>query len=287
MGNNWVDYVNEVDQSTVEQQGVRYPYIQWVNGNPQLKALGGVPAMGGWFMPAEQAPNDEMQGWIKNVLTHSTGAETEGWFREVLTFAPIRSRRCWRVNATGRSQMYPWNQYDEALKAGHPAGKLQVLAIVKEWPETPVILTMSGMVAKAFAPARQGESVMGAFRSLVLTPANKLSAKHGSKNVWPWYAFWLTVQSTRDAKGAPVYDTVGTPPNDSKITPPMAVGLHKDMTEDDLGKLFVGQTILKAAELMYSEAETWAQAWETMQAQSQPEAVAAVVGENGEEEIPF
>ena len=132
---NWVDYVNEVDQSTVEQQGVRYPYIQWVNGNPQLKALGGVPAMGGWFMPAEQAPNDEMQGWIKNVLTHSTGAETEGWFREVLTFAPIRSRRCWRVNAAGRSQMYPWNQYDEALKAGHPAGKLQVLAIVKEWLE--------------------------------------------------------------------------------------------------------------------------------------------------------
>jgi len=283
MVSNWTTYVDEVDQSTVEQQGIRYPYIQWVNGNPQLKALGGVPANGGWFMPAEQAVNDAMPGWTKGTLTHSTGAETEGFFRETLTFAPIRARRCWRVNTNGRSQMYPWNQYDEALKAGHPAGKMQVLAIVKEWPETPIVLTMSGMVAKAFAPARQGETVMNAFKCMVLTPANKLSAKHGSKNIWPWYAFWLTVQSTRDAKGGAAYQTVGREGAESKITPPVAMGLHKDMTEEELGKLFVGQTVLKAAEMMYSEAEPWATAWETM---TRVEVEPVVADENGEE-IPF
>ena len=285
MVQSWTSYVDEVDQSTVEKQGIRYPYIQWVNGNPQLKALGGVPANGGWFMPAEQAIDDTMAGWTKGTLTHSTGAETEGFSREVLTFAPIRARRCWRVNINGRTRMYPWNQYDEALKEGHPSGKMQVLAIVKEWPETPIVLTMSGMVAKAFASARQGETVMNAFKAMVLTPANKLSAKHGSKNVWPWYAFWLTVQSARDTKGGAVYQTVGREGAESKITPPVAVGLRKDMTEEELGKLFVGQAVLKAAEMMYSEAEPWALAWETMQAQPEPEQ-ALVSDENGEE-IPF
>ena len=281
----WTSYVDQVDQSTVEQQGVRYPYIQWVNGNPQLKALGGVQALGGWFMPAEQAPNDDMPGWKKGALTHDNGAETEGWFRESLVFAPIRSRRCWRVNLNGRSQMFPWNQYDEALKLGHPAGKLQTLVIVKDWPDTPIVLTMSGMVAKAFSPARQGETVMNMFRAYVITAANKLSAKHGSKNVWPWYAFWLTVQSARDAKGGAAYQMVGREGAESKITPPTAMGLHKDMTEEELGQLFVGQTVLKAAELMFTEAEPWALAWETIQAQPEPEM--AVVDEDGTESIPF
>jgi hypothetical protein len=287
----WLNEVEAIDQDTVEQESQGYPWIQWVHGSPQMKALGGVPYTGGWFLPAEGVGLDDdatLEGWTRGTLTHPSGDETSGWFARDITIACIRSRRAWQVRSGDRTELYPWNQYDEAKAMGSPSGKLQVLAIVRGLDEPrPVVLTMRGTVSRAFSVSRQGESVLNAFTRMVMTPANDMVRKSGRKGRYPYRAFWLTVGPRRNADGTPIFETVGDGAASSKVTLPTALGLREKMSGQELGALFVGKETLDEATAMWRDAEEWANAWD---ARVEPLDVAGN-GEEAtyasEEEIPF
>jgi hypothetical protein len=280
---SWIDQVDQVDQTTLDQGAPTYPFVQWTNGKPTLKQLGGVPYTGGWFMPAtqQQCEDDAMTGWARGVLDHENGDSTEGWFTKSLHVAVLRWRRCWRVGMNGASRRFPWSAYDEATQHGKPSGRLQVLAMLPG-DELPTVLTLSGTAARAFAPSRQGSSVLNDLQRYVLLPANKLARAKGKLANWPWRAFWLEVGAALDAKGGPVFTTVGTGNATSQVTLPVALGLHDKMTPEELGKLFVGAKNLTLFNETYADTAAWAAAWDAPQ-QTAP----AAVSETELEEIPF
>ena len=277
----WLDAANDVPQDTVEQVGPEYPFIQWVNGAPSLKRAGGVAYTGGWFMPESQAVSDTMDGWEKGELVHGDGASTPGWFTRDLTVTVIRMRRRWIVDEVG----YPWNQYNRAVIAGRPKGKLQALALVAGW-FTPTVLTMGGTASMAFQGSKRVEGVLTRFNRLVVREANTLNSKRGNSAKFPYRAFWLTVGADRDANGAPKFTTVGQTPNTSQVTFPIALGLKEKPEPADLSELFVGKDTLTALNAMYVEAETWAHAWDAMAPQEAPDEPAPVAPPNGED-LPF
>lgn len=265
----WLDDVDAVDQESVEQQGTQYPWIQWIHGDARLAKLGGVPHTGGWFMTAEHGFGaEELPGWEAGELAHKEGT-TEGFFRRDLTVAVIRSRRCWRVTKAGRTTLYDWREYDAARAAaadggGNVSGRLQVLVAVQGLEALgPLVLTMRGSVSKAFAPSRSGDdSVMNTFQRCVIAPANTLNRKRGKKALWPNRAFWLTVGPDRDAKGAPIYTSVGEGSEKSTVTLPVALGLSDKLDAQALGQRYVGGELLAQFSEWWDEADPWAHAWD-------------------------
>jgi hypothetical protein len=223
-----------------------------------------------------------MTGWTRGTLDHENGDSTEGWFQKSLTVAVLRWRRCWRVGMNGNSRRFPWDAYEEAKLIGNPSGRLQVLAMFAG-DELPTVLTLSGTAARAFSPSRQGTSVMNDLQRFVLLPANKLARSKGKNLAWPWRAFWLTVGPATDAKGTPVFSTVGQGNATSQVTPPVALGLNDKLTPEQIGKLFVGGANLKLFNETYADTQAWAAAWDAAAAPAQQ----ATVSEQELEEIPF
>jgi len=265
----FLNALDGIDQDTVEEDLVGYPWIQWVHGSPQMKQLGGVPYTGGWFMPLDASGLDdeaEIEGWERGSLMHSNGDESEGFFARDITVALIRSRRAWQVYGDGgRTQLFPWNAYDEAKAVGRPSGKLQMLCVVRGLAEPrPVVLTVHGSVSQAFSVSRTGDSVLNAFNRCVVTPANKLASKAGKAGRWPYRAFWLTVGPDRDKDGNPIFVTVGDESASSKVTLPIALGLSEKMAPKEIAQRFVGADLLDETTAYWRDAEEWASAWDEM-----------------------
>ena len=278
---DWMNAAQEVDQDTVEQVGPEYPFIQWVNGKRALKKAGGVTYTGGWFMPEGQAINEAMTGWEQGELIHDNGESTVGWFKRDVTLATIRMRRCWMAG----DARYPWDQYDNAVAAGTPKGRLQVLVLVKDW-QTPVMLTLTGTISQAFVGSRRMEGVLTRFNRLIVREANGINAKRGVAAKFPYRAFWLSVGPQRDAAGEPVFTEVGKTQK-STVTLPTALGLKDKPEAGDLAARFVGVDLLRTLNQMYADAEEWAKSWDMAQVQPAEEAPAEEPAIPNGEELPF
>lgn len=272
---SWLDAAQDVPQNTVEMQGPEYPYIQWVNGKPNLKAAGGVPYTGGFFMPESQV-NEEPAGWEFGELIHDSGDVTLGYFKRDISVVIIRMRRRWLVyDADGAG--FPWNDYKSAQTLGRPTGHLQALCLLKDLESMgPFVLTMKGTICRAFTGGRNAEGVLSRFNRLVIREANSLNAKRGVSEKFPYRAFWLDVGPKRDANGEPVFDEVGQRPNSSRVTFPVALGLSDKPEPGDLAKRFVGKDLLLRLNELYTEAEDWATAWD-----QRSEPTAAEPADNG------
>lgn len=264
----WLDAVDDVDQGTVEQDSQQYPFAQWVHGDKKLAKVGGVPYTGGWFMNAAQGISlEELPGWEAGELIHEQGDSTEGYFVRDLTVAIVRTRRCWRVRDGDRTSLFAWDEYDRAVGSiptgGGLSGRLQVLVGLQGLEGLgPIVLTMGGSVSRAFAPSRQGDSVINTFRRAVLTPANAANRKRGKKALWPYRAFWLSVGPDRDDKGDPIYATVGDKGAQATVTLPVALELHDKMSLQEIGQRFVGRELLELYSAWHEDAEAWATAWD-------------------------
>lgn len=284
----WMNTLTEdaqtISEDSLDLAGAQYPWIQWVNGDKKLKAAGGALYTGGWFCPADNMFESEPEGWTRGTLTHDNGDETEGWFAQRLTLIPIRSRRCWRVqDAAGVSQFFSWDRYDEAKAVGSPRGKLQVLCLVKGLGDEPMVLTLSGMAGKAFAPGGREASVMNVMRHCIIDPINASLRKAKSKAKMTWRCFWLQAGAP---EGEPVFVTVGTGQNTSIVTPPQAIGLRPKMTMQEIYPFYIGREKLDLVNQLYADAEQWANAWE--QAAGEPEAATEPVVANVEDaDLPF
>ena len=275
----WLDAAGDIPQDTIDTEQQGYSYIQWVNGNKALKALGGITYTGGWALPCANIDAEQVPDWARGELQHGNGS-TEVWFAREITVSMVRSRKAWMVNDGQTNQYFAWNQYDAAKAAGKPRGKLQILAYVKGLESHgPFMLTLRGSFARAIT-----EAILPAFTKYVLGPANAVNAKRGVKSKFPYRAFWLTIGPMHEADGAPHFTEVGQKPNSSLVVLPVPVGLHDELTTADLGAMFVGKDLLTVTTLTYQEAEGWATALE--QAAPVTESSAGAVA-SGDEELPF
>ena len=303
----WLDEVDNVDQSTVDTEGPQYPFAQWVHGDKRLKAIGGVPYTGGWFMNDSQGITaEDLTDWTAGELNHEQGEATPGFFARDLTVAVIRSRRCWRVRDGDQTRLFAWEEYERAQQAAAGksglSGRLQVLTAIQGLEHLgSIVLTMGGSVSRAFAPGKSGDSVMNVFARTIITPANTLVRKRAPKGVkpkaWPYRAFWLTVGPGRDAQGAPIYTTVGEGSATSTVSLPVALGLADKLSDAELGTRFVGRDNLDQFSAWYAEAEEWAHLWDAEALSGQRTAQAELAAEVetasdnpayvAEEAIPF
>lgn len=255
--------INTIDQSTVENEGARYPIISFVNGDPKMKKGGGVAYEGGWFVAADNAPADMTEyGWTKDSIMTKSGAEIEGFWSRQIEISLISQRRRWMVDGQG----FPWNSYDEAKAAGNPRGHQQFLVLLKGAEALgPFAITLKGHVGMAFEGARQyaQTGVKSTFSKTVLAAANAVSKKMGSNSKWPYRAFWMTVGAQKDAKGQPVFTEVGVAPNASTVILPVPVGLPEKAAQVDLNKLYVGDDILAIVNQLFEDSRDWVAQWES------------------------
>jgi hypothetical protein len=277
---DWTELADGIDQNTVEQEGPTYPYIQYVKGNPKEKRVGGVPWHGGWFIQGEQIGEDALAGWEKGDLIHADGSATDGFFSRDITVALIHQRRRWLVGQNGDVTSFPWDQYDEAKETGRPTGQQHVLVLVKGLEERgPFALTLKGSTSASFSGSKRSEGVLGRFNRLVIRAANILNQKRRSTAKWPFRAFWLTLGPERNDKGEPIFTEVGTKPNSSIVTLPMALGLHEKMTPEEIHSLFVGRDLLQELNQWYADTDEWAHRWDESQPVKAAEAVDAKTDE--------
>ena len=254
--------INTIDQSTVENEGARYPIISFVNGDPKMKKGGGVSYEGGWFIAADNAPEDMTKfGWVKDSIVTKAGAEIEGYWSSKIEISVINQRRRWMVDGQG----FPWNAYEDAKTAAgnaSPRGHQQFLVLVKGAEALgPFAITLKGHVGMSFQGARQSAhtGALTVFRKTVIAAANAKT----KPAKWPFRAFWLPVGAQKDAKGAPVLTPVGTGSNVSTVILPVPVGLPEKAALVDLNKFYVGDDLLAVANQLYIESADWVAQWES------------------------
>lgn len=122
--------------------------------------------------------------------------------------------------------------------------------------------------------------VLSSAQATVLKAANAATTG-GAK--WDYYAFWLTAAAATDAKGSPVFSTVGRGNNTHKMVLPVPANLPDEPTSDDLNSLYVGKDQLSVAVQLLEDLKSdgWLDAWKTVQptestdiaAEPSPEAV--------------
>jgi len=250
--------INTIDQSTVENEGARYPIISFINGSPKMKKGGGVSYEGGWFVAADNAPSDMTEyGWTKDSIMTQSGAEIEGFWGRQIEISVINQRRRWMVDGQG----FPWNAYEEAKAAGNPRGHQQFLVLVKGAEALgPFAITLKGHVGMSFQGARQyaQTGALSVFSKTVIAAANAKT----KPAKWPFRAFWLPVGAQKDAKGQPVFTEVGVAPNASTVILPVPVGLPEKAALVDLNKYYVGDDLLTVVNQLHTESADWVAQWE-------------------------
>lgn len=260
--------VDEVPQDTVEQNEVQFPIIQWHYGDPKAKKFGAVmDHIGGWFMPEEMAPADDMTpyGWEKTSWTHANGDETDGFWRAEIEIAMIHQRRRWEVyDGTNRS-VFAWTDYDKAREVGRASGRSHVLCLVKGLEEFGAfVLTLKGTSGMYFQGTRTVKGALQQFDATVMRAASEAIRKSGRKGVMPRRAFWLKVGAKRDAKGNAVFTEVGQGTDKSNLVMPVAIGLPAKPDQVDLNEVYVGKELLDRLTEIYQDTLEWKSAWDSI-----------------------
>jgi|LakMenE01Jun11ns_1017448.scaffolds.fasta_scaffold9957072_8 hypothetical protein len=264
--------INTIDQSTVENEGARYPIISFVNGDlkqkpravnknsdPAFIQSGGISYEGGWFIAADNAPEDMIKfGWKRDSIITKAGAEIEGFSLRQIDISLINQRRRWLVDGQG----YPWNEYEQAKALGKPRGHQQFLVLVKNAESVgPFAITLKGHFGMAFEGAKQyaQTGVKSVFSKTVIAAANAKT----KPAKWPFRAFWMPAGAQMDGKGQPVFITVGEGADSSTIVVPVSMGLPEKAVQVDLNKFYVGDDLLAVVNQLHTESADWVAQWES------------------------
>jgi hypothetical protein len=245
--------------------GSQYPIIQWVNGDPGKKKSGGLEYTGGFFISAEQGL-DNVPGAEPYTLITANGDEVEGFAVRDLEITPVRFRRSWLAQADekGLSQRFPWNAYEDAVEHDHqdrPRGRGQLVALVSGMEE-PVVITLSGMTSAAVFSAGRDRGIIPNFSQIVINRAKQLARRAGRNIDYPLCAFKLTVGPKRDEKGEPLFDTVGSGQNTSKVTMPVWLDQPEGMADEAyIRRHFVGREMFGKTQDMHKACDEWVMQW--------------------------
>jgi hypothetical protein len=277
----FLDAIDTIDQSTVEQRVATFPLVQWQNGDQKLKksrdVAAGVPYTGGWFISVDNAGDvPELPGWAKSTLDTASGAEIPGFFKRDIKIAIIHTRRRWMVRLQDAQPIwFPWKNYDKALASagtGKPSGNEQLLCWVEGLDViNPVVITLKGMVGMAFSGGQGKEGVIEAFGRRIITTANTALRAAGRKEQYPYRAFWLSVGPQRDPKGEPIFTMVGPKGTQSPVTLPALIGVSSKPDVAEVGKFFVGKELLVHLNDVWTEQLDWLHAWDKLRTNAQSE----------------
>ncbi len=269
--------VDSIDQSTVEENGISFPLLQWVYGNVAAKKYGGMDYQGGLFVKTDKVGDDVLTaaGWAKVERTFKSGASEEGYWKREAAISIIAERKRWEITgADGKRQVFPWNKFDAAKAAiagSAPRGRNQYLVLIKGLEDAgPFVLTLKGSAAMAFESYRDKDAVLSRFANTVIRAANaasdaaaKKAGNAGGKR-WPYRAFWLPVGAARDEKGAPIYAEVGKGSNTTNVVLPVALGLPDKAEAVELKRFYVGGDLLSRVNELYDASADWRAAWENI-----------------------
>lgn len=261
--------VRGIDQSTVEQDGSRYPVISFRSGSAKMRKTGGIEYEGGWFVAEDGAPADmTAYGWVKDSFTDHDGKEVPGYWSAAINISVICHRKRWLVD----NQPYPWNGYDAAKKAGEASGKAprghqQYLVLLKGAEDLgPFVIGIRGHAGMSFSGSRQysGTGALSCFTRTVIAAANAQT----KPLKWPYRAFWLPVGAAKNAKGEPVFTTVGQGNDTSTVVLPVPVGLPEKASEVDLDQYCLEDATLHQANQVFEDAQGWVTAWDSFTGQT-------------------
>lgn len=215
------------------------PYIQWFNGQGKAFAkLNPVIANGGWELPYDVWGTflGDSQEVIE--VPHGNGATVNAYLFPCLHIASINNRFVWQHRENGQTV------YSKDYTPG-ATGRLNVFCLVKELGDFPVMLTLKGMVGKAFSNTRKQH----------LNTVIKAAQIVGKKSGYPQYMFWMPVIAGPS-------EMVGKEAQ-SAITPPVAAwdaeGLNdKAQISKILTELYIGNELRDLInDELYAQSVVW------------------------------
>lgn len=274
----------EIEQGMANGGGVELPfaapYLWVVNGNLQLRSVGGALLFGGWATKAEDMDTIAEQnsvavpaGFAKQSIGTRDGGDFDAYTTRYVMVAPMGLRASWIVDGMHQPE------YKEGARR-----HLQVLCYLASRqgqngsttyaPWGPVVLTAKGF---------QARNLMDSF-----TAWNRHSQQARKKFApgIPAWCFYVAVGTFGDK---PVTKMVGKG-SQSPITP-IGPYLPKDVGEKELTAMFTGQEVAADMVEYRKQAHEWLSAWNEP-AEDMVERDAASVPEipeapPEEEEAPF
>jgi len=245
--------------------GSQFPLIQWVNGDPSKKAAGGIAYTGGFFISAD-AGVEKPKGFEDVTLHTQDGEEIKGFgTRDLKDVAIIRHRRCWMSDPgdNGLVMRFGWNDYESADGYGKPRGVAHLLIGLKGVDET-FLLSFRGMTAKAVMGMGRDRGIVPTFSQVIHGAAKREARKNKMNKAFPLCAFRLNIGPDRTDKGEPVFKTVGSGSNTSKITLPVWTdSVDGVISNAELQRRYVGNEALGVYQDTHREAEEWVHAWDS------------------------
>ncbi len=251
---HFLDDLDIVDHSTVEAFGPTYPIAQWLHGDPKLAAAGGVAHTGGLILPTKYLDENQAPapGWTRTTVAFSSGKSEAVLATQKPRLAVIRMRFRWFVVYNGVTTYSPRSGY--MANAGM-RGHIQALCGLPGF-DFPVVVTFKGKASQEF------ERLLREFSQKVQESAYRLLRdKDGSGRIaansqgrFPRFAFYMRLAPGPHVK-------VGQKGQESIITPPV-LEMPATITEDYLGKVYVGRERLMAFQQIYHDAADWAAAWD-------------------------
>lgn len=241
-------------------EGDNYPLVYWLNSTK----VGGI--VGAWHTGAfEEMP----EPWAK---VERFNNEENGFETQKLTFVPLRMREQWYLSLKGEKgaddRLMAIPHYVDSVSAATFLGKhgigadrfggvrstTQMMAMVRGIDE-PVIIQAKGLVgAHLFkrSTRRQPGGIVTQFVTQCLSVANQ--TKKGDEPI-PHFAFWVQLETPRDAKNRIVTTEVGA---GALIVKPKLDLDPATITREHLAKRYIGRDRAELALAMYQECEEWA-----------------------------
>src|SRR5579859_2435688 len=246
--NSFLDDTDAIDPTAVETAGALYPAAQWFNGDPKLAAVGGVAHTGGVILSSKYVDDGlaPAPGWTWATVAFSTGKSEKVLAAQKPRLAVVRTRFRWVVTYNGVRTYYPRSGYiaDSGMR-----GHLQALCGVHGF-DFPVTITFKGKSGQAF------ELLLREFTEKVMQAATKAARAKDPKATarFPRFAFYLKLAPQPHQK-------VGQKGQESVITPP-ALELPSVLSDEYLGKIYVGRETLLGLQQLYHDSAEWGAAWD-------------------------
>lgn len=223
---NTTKQITDIDWDIVEGSNQDYtdvyPRIQWHHGKRQFQKVGGMVFKGGLFVPDDQFPNFNADGWVKDSFTSSQNEDIKGNYAETARLAIIRVKKFW----------------DD--KGSH------VHAIC-------CIDGIDGIFALQVGGISKGQPFMNLFtahRNQIVAVANR-SKPDGKPSLEP-YALWCVVTAEPHSQQiSKVKSGEG-----SEVTRP-TLYTPEEVTLDYVRSLWVGSDNYKRFTQIYKETELW------------------------------
>lgn len=242
----FLDDLDVVDQTAIEPNAQQYIAGQWTNGDPKLKAAGGVAYTGGVLLDRDKYLPDFVKappGWADQQVTFANGGSIAAVGSARPELAVVRTRFRWFRVVGGVATYYPLKAYEEGMR-----GHLQALCGVRGF-DFPIQVTFKGMASKLLNQALRDFTARMSDAS-----ARTLREQKRPATKFPRFAFYLPLTADKHQK-------TGQNGQESIITPPVLV-LPETLDAAALANLYVGRDRLVELQQLYHDSAEWAAAWD-------------------------